>query len=293
MRVPLGATPAGGQRPANSPPLLSTPPLSPRCKSCSPIIVRLAWHDSGTYDATKKDSLGWPKAGGATGAIRFKPEINHAANAGLAGAIALLEPLKQKYPDVSWSDLFQMASATAVEISGGPKIAMQYGRADASGPEDCPPEGNLPAAGHPFHDGAKSPAEHLRNIFYRMGFDDKEIVALSGGHTLGRSRPERSGWGKESTKYTKDGPGAPGGQSWTVDWLVFNNGYFREVKEQRDAELLVLPTDAAVFEDEGFRPFAEKYASDEAAFFADYAAAHKKLSELGVKWVPGAPVTIN
>lgn len=40
------------------------------------------------------------------------------------------------------------------------------------------------------------------------------------------------------------------------------------------------------------RPFAEKYAADEEAFFADYAQAHAKLSELGVEWVEDAPVTI-
>lgn len=27
-------------------------------------------------------------------------------------------------------------------------------------------------------------AAHLRAVFYRMGFSDKDIVALSGGHTL-------------------------------------------------------------------------------------------------------------
>lgn len=27
-------------------------------------------------------------------------------------------------------------------------------------------------------------AAHLRDIFYRMGLSDKDIVALSGGHTL-------------------------------------------------------------------------------------------------------------
>lgn len=26
--------------------------------------------------------------------------------------------------------------------------------------------------------------QHLRDIFYRMGLSDKDIVALSGGHTL-------------------------------------------------------------------------------------------------------------
>lgn len=39
------------------------------------------------------------------------------------------------------------------------------------------------------------------------------------------------------------------------------------------------------------RPYAEKYAEDEAAFFDDYAKAHVKLSELGVEW-EGEPVKV-
>jgi len=39
------------------------------------------------------------------------------------------------------------------------------------------------------------------------------------------------------------------------------------------------------------RPFAEKYAADQDAFFADYVASHLKLSELGVEW-DGEPVTL-
>ncbi|CAI5471507.1 unnamed protein product [Closterium sp. Yama58-4] len=255
-----------------------------KSKHCNPILIRLGWHDAGTYT---KSIAEWPKAGGATASIRFKPEIEHGANAGLAGAIALLEPIKQKYPAVSYADLFQLASAIAVELAGGPKIPMKYGRVDARGPEDCTPDGTLPDAGPP------SPADHLRKVFYRMGLDDKDIVALSGAHTLGRARPERSGWGKAETKYTKDGPGAPGGQSWTVEWLRFDNSYFRDIKEKTDAELLVLPTDAALFEDAGFKVYAEKYAADQAAFFADYAQSHKKLSELGAKFDPPQGVTLD
>jgi len=83
-----------------------------------------------------------------------------------------------------------------IQEAGGPKIPMKYGRMDVTAPEQCPPEGRLPDA------GPRDPAEHLREIFYRMGLDDKEIVALSGAHTLGRARPDRSGWGKPETKYT-------------------------------------------------------------------------------------------
>ena len=48
--------------------------------------VRLAWHDAGTYDVNINQ---WPKAGGANGKIRFSPEIQHGANAGVALLITL------------------------------------------------------------------------------------------------------------------------------------------------------------------------------------------------------------
>lgn len=58
----------------------------------------------------------------------------------------------------------------------------------------------------------------------------QEIVALSGAHTLGRAYPNRSGHGVASTPYTEtgvpqghSGPGTKGGQSWTANWLTFDN----------------------------------------------------------------------
>lgn len=121
----------------------------------------------------------------------------------------------------------------------------------------------------------------MMTFLERMMYVSLTLESLAGAHTLGRSRPERSGWGKAETKYTKDGPGAPGGSSWTPEWLKFDNSYFVEIKEKRDSELLVLPTDAVLFEDPEFMKFAEKYAADEKAFFHDYAISHAKLSELG------------
>eukprot|EP00897_Mesotaenium_endlicherianum_P008365 jgi/Mesen1/7557/ME000392S06823 len=81
------------------------------------------------------------------------------------------------------------------------------------------------------------------------------------------------------------GPGSPGGQSWTVEWLKFDNSYFKDIKEKTDAELLVLPTDAVLFEDEGFKgvslstapaenagPVPEKFSA------AKYSSGEKDLS---------------
>ncbi|XP_024381690.1 probable L-ascorbate peroxidase 6, chloroplastic/mitochondrial [Physcomitrium patens] len=246
---------------------------------CHPILIRLGWHDAGTYDKNIKE---WPLRGGANGSIRYDIELSHKANAGLINALKLLESTKQKYPDITYADLFQLASATAIEEAGGPKIPLRYGRKDVSGPDQCVKEGNLPDA----DPKPTPPADHLRKVFYRMDLNDQDIVALSGAHTLGRVHPERSGFGQKETKYTKNGPGKPGGSSWTPEWLKFDNSYFREIKEKRDADLVVLPTDAVLFEDPEFKKYAEKYATDREAFFNDYAISHAKLSEIGAEFDP-------
>ncbi|XVE60308.1 hypothetical protein DITRI_Ditri05aG0118200 [Diplodiscus trichospermus] len=226
-----------------------------KSKFCHPILVRLGWHDAGTYNKNIEE---WPQRGGANGSLRFEVELKHAANAGLVNALELIQPIKDKYSGVTYADLFQLASATAIEEAGGPKIPMKYGRVDVSGPNECPEEGRLPDAGPP------SPAGHLRDVFYRMGLNDK-----------------------------KDGPGAPGGQSWTVQWLKFDNSYFTDIKAKKDEDLLVLPTDAVLFEDPSFKVYAEKYAEDQETFFKDYAEAHAELSNLGAKFDPPEGIVLD
>lgn len=255
-------------------------------KHANPILVRLAWHDSGSFSLNQDGT----SQGGATGSIRFKPELSYGANNGLDSALALLEDIKSQFPSMGWADLIQLSSAVAIEHAGGPHIPLRFGRKDATSSTECTPDGRLPAAAAPFPDKSASPAEHLRAVFYRMGLNDKDIVVLSGAHTIGRARKERSGFGKASTKYTEKGPGLPGGQSWTMQWLSFDNSYFVDIKEQIDEDLLVLPTDACLFEDESFKQYAEKYAADQGAFFADYVESHLKLSELGVEWEEGTPL---
>jgi len=277
-------------------------------KNCGPFFVRLAWHDSGTYDCNI-DASEWPKAGGATGSIRFEPEINHGANGGLSGAVKLLEPVKEAFPDVSYADIFQMASARGIALSGGPEIDMKYGRVDTTSPEQCSPEGNLPdaeAGDNGKFGGAGGTAStedsaaewHLRKVFYRMGLGDEEIVALSGAHTYGRAWADRSGLGAEQTKFTDGTPVkladgsttdkyAVGGSPWTQDWLVFDNSYFTTITDDStDEELLKLSSDKIIFKDAGFKPFADKFGESNEAFFESYAKAHKALSELGSKFEP-------
>jgi cytochrome c peroxidase len=122
--------------------------------------------------------------------MRHSTEANDGANAGLEKARALLEPIKAKHPWISYGDLWTLAGVTALEEIGGPKVAWKPGRTD-KGPEAQPPNGRLPdAAKGP----GKSGVDHIRDVFYRMGFSDQEIVALIGAHSIGRCHPDRSGF---------------------------------------------------------------------------------------------------
>ncbi|KAL0543433.1 hypothetical protein IC582_018529 [Cucumis melo] len=219
-------------------------------EKCAPIMLRLAWHDAGTYDAKTK-------TGGPNGSIRFMKELNHTANKGLKIAVDFCETVKARHPKITYADLYQLAGVVAVEITGGPSIDFVPGRKDANAAVE---EGRLPDA----HQGAS----HLRDVFCRMGLTDKDIVALSGGHTLGRAHKDRSDF---------EGP-------WTKDFLKFDNSYFVELLKNNSRsgeQLLKLPTDKALVTDSQFSQYVKAYAKDEDMFFEDYAASHKKLSELG------------
>ncbi|XP_060675058.1 L-ascorbate peroxidase 3-like isoform X2 [Ziziphus jujuba] len=195
-------------------------------KQCAPIMLRLAWHDAGTYDAKAK-------TGGPNGSIRNVEELNQSANNGLKIAVDLCEEVKAKHPKITYADLYQLAGIVAVEVTGGPSIDFVPGRKDS---DASPDEGRLP-------DAEQGPS-HLRNVFYRMGLSDRDIVALSGGHTLGRAHKDRSGF---------DGP-------WTKEPLKFDNSYFKELLKGETKGLLKLPTDKALIEDPKFRIYVEQYA---------------------------------
>ncbi|KAI9736926.1 MAG: heme peroxidase [Claussenomyces sp. TS43310] len=235
--------------------------------SYGPVLVRLAWHASGTYDKETK-------TGGSNGAtMRFAPEGDHGANAGLKSARDFMEPIKEKFPWITYSDLWILGGVCAIQEMQGPTIPYRPGRQDKD-VAACTPDGRLP--------DASQAQDHLRAIFYRMGFDDQEIVALSGAHALGRCHTDRSGF---------EGP-------WTFSPTVVTNDYYKLLLEEKwnwrkwngpkqyedktSKSLMMLPTDMALIKDKKFRPFVEKYAKDNDAFFNDFSAVLVKLFELGV-----------
>mmetsp|Transcript_27053 Transcript_27053/g.92341 ORF Transcript_27053/g.92341 Transcript_27053/m.92341 type:complete len:416 (-) Transcript_27053:89-1336(-) len=267
-------------QPASKPPEVNVSALTSEVRqalinqksNACPMAVRLAWHSAGTFEKSTN-------TGGSDGAtMRFAPESADPANAGLSIIQDLLHVVKKRHPEISAADLWTAAGSMAVGFLGGPDVPVSFGRADAPDGRGCPANGRLP--------DASQGAAHLRDVFGRMGFNDRETVALSGAHTLGRCHLSRSGF---------DG-------KWTSNPLRFDNEYFRNLVEleweprrwdgnfqyqdKKTGELMMLPTDMALVTDPHFRPFVELYAKDEQAFFRDFSDAFAKLLSLGTPKCP-------
>ncbi|KAI1440093.1 heme peroxidase [Annulohypoxylon stygium] len=253
--------------------------------SAGPVLVRLAWHASGTYDAASD-------TGGSQGAgMRWEAEGGDPANAGLQHPRAFLEPVKRAFPWITYADLWTLASVVAIREMGGPEIAWRGGRSDFEDEKDgrVPPRGRLP-------DGAQG-ADHLRNVFYRMGFGDQEIVALSGAHNLGRCHIDRSGfegkWVNNPTRFSNQYFRLllANEKEWRRKTLANGVEQFVYVEEdveegeegEKMEELMMLPTDMSLLSDPEFRPWVKRYAEDKDLFFDHFAKVFAKLLELGIK----------
>ncbi|GHU34715.1 catalase-peroxidase [Betaproteobacteria bacterium] len=174
------------------------------------LMIRMAWHSSGTYRAT--DGRG----GSGRGQQRFAPLNSWPDNVSLDKARRLLWPIKQKYGQkISWADLIILAGNVALESSGFRTFGFAAGREDVWEPDNdvnwggektwlahrdpetlarnplaatemgliyVNPEGPN-ASGDPL-----SAAPAIRATFGNMSMNDEEIVALiAGGHTLGKT----------------------------------------------------------------------------------------------------------
>jgi len=212
-----------------------------------PTLIRLAWHSSGTYSVHSRSH------GSNGGTIRHQAELSHGANAGLTDLVKQLSQIHSRFKDrISFADLITLGGVVAVKEMGGGDVNWRYGRVDAL-ESSAPPEGRLPNAdlGSP-----RKTNDHLKDVFGKMGFDDREIVVLSGAHALGRCHPEASGF---------EGP-------WTATPHRLNNAYYvmllnehwKESKSSKgkfqynSGSLMMLPSDMALLQDDKFRYWVER-----------------------------------
>jgi peroxiredoxin len=265
--------------------------------------------------------------------MRFATEAADPENAGLEVARAFLEPIKRKFPWITYSDLWILAAYVGLEHTGGPVIEftpgrtdhqderywsdMSYGRLPAAEKYLCPHIPNQDAAqgldthGRVF--GWELLCNHLRQeVFYRMGFNDQEIVALlCGGHVYGRCHPTASGyagaWVEHPTRFSNEYATDMIGDAWRLvdhsdTWLdeqgsaelrpaPGNRQYVNQKPESEwsdddsssddEPNQMMLVSDMVLAWDPKFRTYLERYAEDETLLKNDFGRAFKKLTELG------------
>ncbi|XP_038885450.1 putative L-ascorbate peroxidase 6 isoform X1 [Benincasa hispida] len=216
-------------------------------KGRAPGLLRLVFHDAGTFEMNDT-------SGGMNGSIIH--ELDRPENRGLKKSVKILEEAKSTLDlirPVSWADVIAVAGAEAVSVCGGPSISVELGRLDSEKPD---PEGKLPEE--------SLDAVGLKQIFSRKGFATRELVALSGAHTIG---------GK--------GFGSP---------VVFDNAYFKILLEKPwssnggMSSMIGLPSDHALADDDECLRWIKEYANDQNVFFEDFQNAYIKLVNSGAKW---------
>lgn len=218
-------------------------------------LLRLAFHDAGTYVKVNN-------TGGANGSLRF--EINAPSSAGLQRGLQLLQQVQQQLARqnifVSYADLFQLGGAAGVHFTGGPDIFAQVtmGRKDAT-VADANLNQVLPAA------SGNQNAPSLKAMFAAKGLTTRELVALSGAHSIGRSRNAR--------------PRGP----MTLFPDVFGIHYFTELLNGGGA----FRSDKTLLSDPETLLWVQRYSADQALFFKDFTAAYLKLSVDGATTLAG------
>lgn len=210
-------------------------------------VLRLAFHDAATFEMDDN-------SGGMNGSIVY--ELERPENAGLKKSLKVLEKAKNQVDaiqTVSWADTIAVGGAVAVSVCGGPSIPVSLGRLDSMEPD---PEGKLPKE--------SLDASGLKQCFQRKGFLIRDLVALSGAHTLGSK-----GFGNPT---------------------VFDNSYFKILLEKPwqssggMSSMIGLPSDRALVEDDECLRWIRKYGDNQDLFFEDFKNAYIKLVNTGARW---------
>ncbi|XP_027359357.1 peroxidase 47-like [Abrus precatorius] len=192
------------------------------------------------------------------------------------------EELERQCPGVvSCADILAMAARDAVFFAGGPVYDIPKGRKDGarSKIEDTI---NLPA---PIFN-----ASELIKMFGQHGFSAREMVALSGAHTLGVARCSSfknrltqvdrtldSEFAKTLSKTCSTGDNAE--QPFDATRNDFDNLYYNALVSNNG----VLTSDQTLYNSPQTKNIVNSYAMNQALFFLDFQQAMVKMSMLDVK----------
>lgn len=193
---------------------------------------------------------------------------------------------------VSCSDIVAQATRDLVKMVGGPFYPVRLGRKDSTESDAARVSASLPTPSMTM--------DQIIEKFTSKGFTVKEMVALTGAHTIGFTHCKEFihriyNFSKTSDADPMMHPKLVQGlrsvcQNYTKDSSMaafndvrspgkFDNVYYQNVMKG----LGLLTSDSILAVDPRTKPIVELYANDQQAFFKDFAAAMEKLSVFRVK----------
>lgn len=193
---------------------------------------------------------------------------------------------------VSCSDILAQTTRDLIIMVGGPFYKVRLGRKDSLVSKASDVESNLPRVNHTM--------DAMIKTFAAKGFSVQEMVALTGGHTIGFSHckefadrifhyskktqtdPEIHPKFAEALKRTCVNYTTDKAMSAFNDVMTpgkFDNMYYQNLQRG----LGLLSSDHALVKDPRTRPYVELYATNQNEFFKAFSRAMEKLSVLHVK----------
>ncbi|KAL5214607.1 hypothetical protein ABZP36_003759 [Zizania latifolia] len=194
-------------------------------------------------------------------------------------ALKLVDDIRAKVhaacgPIVSCADISALATRDVVVVSGGPSFDVSLGQLDSLAPASSGLVDDLPS---PF----TASVQTLLDKFKTRGLGEAaDLVALSGGHTIGRSqcdfiRPAEDTFSKKmAANCTKNPNRLENLDPITPD--AFDNSYYIALTFNQG----VFTSDMALIRDRSTAPIVRQFAKDKAAFFAQFAKSMVKLSKV-------------
>ena len=166
---------------------------------------------------------------------------------------------------------------------GGPTWAVPLGRRDARTASQAAANSNLPSP--------SSSAATLISAFASVGLDSRDMVALSGAHTIGSARCAsfrsrvyndsniQPGFAMRRRQTCPSQPGVGDGILAPLDAsgsVRFDNGYFRNLMSRFG----LLHSDQELFNGGPVDGIAKQYAGNGAAFASDFVTAMIKMGNI-------------
>ncbi|KAL2250335.1 cationic peroxidase 1 [Sesamum indicum] len=182
---------------------------------------------------------------------------------------------------VSCADILSVAARDGVVALNGPSWAVALGRRDSTTASLSAANSQIP--------GPNLNLNALITSFSNKGFTAREMVALSGSHTIGQARcttfrnriyNEANINASFAASVRANCPQSGGNNNLSpldvVSPNVFNNDYFRNLLSLRG----LLHSDQQLFSNGSTDAQVRAYSTNSAAFFNDFASAMVKMSNL-------------